>query len=72
MLFLTTALALGMTLTIGDLKNAFCQSDPLRRSRGGVFVEPCEGLGLDAGSLIELIAPVYGLDDAPLALHRTT
>eukprot|EP00959_Pyramimonas_sp_CCMP1952_P246346 5149254-Pyramimonas_sp.AAC.1 len=70
MLFLTMSLALDMDVQIGDLKNAFCQSDPLVRPRGRVFVKPCEGLSLPPGSLIELIAPVYGLDDALLALHR--
>eukprot|EP00959_Pyramimonas_sp_CCMP1952_P370082 7750832-Pyramimonas_sp.AAC.1 len=62
----------GLELYVGDLKNAFCQSNKLSRSRGRIFVEPCEGLDLPAGSLIELLAPVYGLDDAPLALHTTT
>eukprot|EP00959_Pyramimonas_sp_CCMP1952_P401040 8403633-Pyramimonas_sp.AAC.1 len=66
------SLALDMDIQIGDLKNAFCQSDPLVRPRGRVFVEPCEGLSLPPGSLIELTAPVCGLDVAPLALHRTT
>ena len=32
---------------------------------------PCEGLNLPPGSLIQLIAPVYGLNDAPLRWHRT-
>ena len=34
-------------------------------------MEPCEGLDLPSGSLIQLIAPVYGLNDAPLRWHRT-
>ena len=34
-------------------------------------MEPCEGLDLPPGSLIQLIAPVYGLNDAPLRWHRT-
>ena len=60
-----------LTLSIADLKNAFCQSDSLDRSAGPLFVEPCEGLDLPHGSLIQLIAPVYGLNDAPLRWHRT-
>ena len=40
--------------------------------RGGkIYVEPCEGLPLEKGSLIELVAPVYGLNDAPLRWHKT-
>ena len=34
-------------------------------------MEPCEGLDLPSGSLIQLNAPVYGLNDAPLRWHRT-
>ena len=34
-------------------------------------MEPCEGLGLEPGSLIELVAPVHGLNDAPILWHRT-
>ena len=58
-------------LEIADAKNAFCQSDRLVRQKGSIFVEPCEGLGLESGSLIELVAPVYGLNDAPILWHRT-
>ncbi len=58
-------------LEIADAKNAFCQSDRLVRPKGSIFVEPCEGLGLESGSLIELVAPVYGLNDAPILWHRT-
>ena len=60
-----------LTLSIADLKNAFCQSDSQDRSAGLLFVEPCEGLDLPSGSLIQLVAPVYGLNDAPLRWHRT-
>ena len=58
-------------LEIANAKNAFCQSDRLVRPKGSIFVEPCEGLGLESGSLIELIAPVHGLNDAPILWHRT-
>eukprot|EP00959_Pyramimonas_sp_CCMP1952_P388514 8140978-Pyramimonas_sp.AAC.1 len=71
MLFLVVSLMYGLDLYVGDLKNAFCQSDKLQRPRGRVFVEPCDGSRLAPGALIELIAQVYGLDDAPLALQKT-
>ena len=54
-----------------DVKNAFCQSKALKRSRGKIYARPCEGLPLSADLLIEIVAPVYGLDDAPLAWHQT-
>ena len=34
-------------------------------------MEPCEGLELEPGSLIELLVPVYGLMDAPMEWHVT-
>ena len=71
MMFLFLLQLCNLTLSIADLKNAFCQSDSLDRSAGPLFVEPCEGLDLPPGSLIQLIAPVYGLNDAPLRWHRT-
>ncbi|CAE7918121.1 PP5, partial [Symbiodinium sp. KB8] len=54
-----------------DVKNAFCQSDRLRRPNGPRYALPCEGLPLPPGALIEIIAPVYGLDDAPAAWRAT-
>ena len=71
MLTLQVIASLGWTLEVADAKNAFCQSDPLERPKGAIFCEPCEGIGLDSGDLIEIIAPVYGLNDAPLLWHRT-
>ena len=71
MIFLFLLQLCSLTLSIADLKNAFCQSDSLDRSAGPLFVEPCEGLDLPSGSLIQLVAPVYGLNDAPLRWHRT-
>eukprot|EP00959_Pyramimonas_sp_CCMP1952_P457017 9474150-Pyramimonas_sp.AAC.1 len=70
MLYLVASLMNRLAMYIGDVKNAFCQSEPLKRARGRVFVEPCDGVPVPPGLLIELIAPVYGLDDAPLAFHR--
>ena len=61
----------GLNLSISDLKNGFCQSNSLDRSAGPLYVEPCEGLNLPPGSLIQLVSPVHGLNDAPLRWHRT-
>eukprot|EP00959_Pyramimonas_sp_CCMP1952_P174773 3652653-Pyramimonas_sp.AAC.1 len=66
MLTLQAICSLGWTLEVADAKNAFCQSNRLSRPRGQIFCEPCQGLNLAPGELIELIAPVYGLNDAPL------
>ena len=71
MMFLFLMQLCDLALSIADLKNAFCHSDSLDRSAGPLFVEPCEGLDLPPGSLIQLVAPVYGLNDAPLRWHRT-
>ena len=70
-LFLQIALCFGYTITTSDIKNAFCQSRRLKRPRGPILVRPCEGTGLNSDDLIELVAPVYGLDDAPLLWHET-
>ena len=56
MLFFFLVQACDLTLSIADLKNAFCQSNSLDR---------CEGLDLPPESLIQLVARVYGLNDAP-------
>ena len=61
MMFLFLLQLCSLTLSVADLKNAFCQSDSLDRSAAPLFVEPCEGLDLPSGSLIQLVAPVYGL-----------
>ena len=53
----------GLTLSNADLKNEFCQSNSLDRFAGPLYVEPCEGLNLPPGSLIQLVSPVYGLND---------
>ena len=65
MMFLFLMQLCDLTLSIADLKNAFCQSDSLDRSVGHLFVEPCEGLAYSTH------CPVYGLNDAPLRWHRT-
>ena len=71
MLFLQTALNFHMMIAFADVKNAFCQSLPLKRSRGPLYAEPCEGLHLPPGSLICIDVPVYGLDDAPASWRHT-
>ena len=71
MMFLFLLQLCSLTLSIADLMNAFCQSDSLDLSAGPLLVEPCEGLDLPPGSFIQHIAPVYGLNDAPLRWHRT-
>eukprot|EP00959_Pyramimonas_sp_CCMP1952_P454469 9469951-Pyramimonas_sp.AAC.1 len=40
------------------------------RSQGEIFVEPCDGVHLLAGSIARLKVHVYGLDDAPVAWRR--
>ena len=71
MMFFFLLQACDLTLSIADLQKAFCQSDSPDRSAGSLFVEPCEGLDLPRGSLIQLVTPVHGLNDAPLRWHRT-
>lgn len=55
-----------------DIANAFIQGAKLERPKGRLFVEaPPDGLpGLAPGSLIELIRPAYGLNDAPTSWNR--
>eukprot|EP00971_Amphidinium_carterae_P351931 6492342-Amphidinium_carterae.1 len=65
MLFLQMTASMQFTIAVADVKQAFLQSDPLARSKGPVLVEPCEGVPLQPGDLIELRVAVYGLDDAP-------
>ena len=70
-MFLQTSLNHNMMISFGDVKNAFCQSEALRRPRGPLYAEPCQGLHLPAGALIAIDVPVYGLDDAPAAWRTT-
>ena len=71
MTFLQTGANLGHCFAFSDVKNAFCQSDRLRRPNGPLYAVPCEGLPLPPGALIEILVPVYGLDDAPAAWRAT-
>ena len=69
--FLQVLVSHDMEMAVGDCKNAFCQSQRLQRKDGRIYVQPCEGLPLGRDILIELVSPVYGLNDAPLLWHRT-
>ena len=60
-----------MHLLFADVKAAFAQSNPLKRPQGRLFATPCDGTPLEPQDLIELIAPVYGLDDAPIRWYET-
>jgi hypothetical protein len=71
MMFLQVGLNYEMKFGFSDVSNAFCQSNRLRRPRGPLFAEPCEGLNLPPGSLIIIDVPVYGLDDAPASWRAT-
>lgn len=64
---LQVASSSGFRCALGDLKNAFMQSDPLRREQGRLFCkQPTGGLpSLKPGQLFEILAGAYGLGDAP-------
>ncbi len=65
--------SLQLRLHLLDIANAFLQGNKLQRPRGRLFVEiPAGGLpGVEEGSVIELISPVYGLNDAPMCWDKT-
>ena len=62
-----------MEATVGDLKNAFCQSQPLHRPKGRLyFQQPKEGVtGLHPEQIVQIIAGCYGLVDAPLHWRKS-
>ncbi|CAK9011962.1 Retrovirus-related Pol polyprotein from transposon RE2 (Retro element 2) (AtRE2) [Includes: Protease RE2 [Durusdinium trenchii] len=62
-----------MTATVGDLKNAFCQSQPLCRPNGPLyFQQPKEGvIGLRPDQIAQIVAGCYGLVDAPLHWRKS-
>ena len=64
---LQAAASLGLRAAVGDLKNAFMQSDPLRRKEGRLYCrQPRGGFpGLERSQIIEIVAGAYGLGDAP-------
>ena len=63
----------GMKATVGDLKNAFCQSQPLNRPNGRLYFQrPKEGVvGLHPEQIVRIIAGCYGLVDAPLHWRKS-
>ena len=69
--FFQLSLNLNLSVSFADVQQAFCQSEPLNRPQGDLYVQACDGLGIPRDSLIKLIAPVYGLDDAPIRWHCT-
>ena len=69
--FFQLSLNLGLSVSFLDIKNAFCQANKLDRPQGRIFARPCEGIDVPEGCLIEIVAPIYGLDDSPLRWHRT-
>ncbi|CAK9094398.1 Putative transposon Ty5-1 protein YCL074W, partial [Durusdinium trenchii] len=62
-----------MTATVGDLKNAFCQNQPLHRPNGPLyFQQPKEGvIGLHPDQIVQIVAGCYGLVDAPLHWRKS-
>lgn len=64
-LFFQLTLCLGLMVSFADVKSVFCQSNPLVRSQGKLYVEIYHGLGLSIKQLIELLVPVYGLEMPP-------
>ena len=59
--------------SVGDLKNAFCQSQPLKRAEGPLYaMQPKGGIeGLHPEQIIEIVAGCYGLPDAPMHWRRS-
>ena len=54
-------------MQLGDVTGAFLESDDLMRQKGKVYLsQPNGGIpGLEPGQLLEVIKPIYGLNDAP-------
>eukprot|EP00913_Durusdinium_trenchii_P007048 g6630.t1 len=64
---------LRMMATVGDLRNAFCQSKPLVRPNGPLYFQQLkEGVvGLHPEQIVRIINGCYGLIDAPLHWRRS-
>ena len=62
-----------MTSQIADFKNAFCQSEPLKRKEGELFFrQPPEGIkGVHPEQIVQIVNGCYGLVDAPLHWRRS-
>lgn len=67
-MFLQIGANYGFGMAVADMEKAFCQSRPLNRAGGPVYVQPCRGLDLGPDAVIELLVAVYG---APLEFGRT-
>ncbi|CAE7818610.1 RE1 [Symbiodinium sp. CCMP2592] len=59
--------------SVGDLRNAFCQSGLLVRKEGKLYAaQPRGGIpGLHPEQIVEIVAGMYGLGDAPSHWRRT-
>ncbi|CAE7230741.1 RE1, partial [Symbiodinium sp. CCMP2456] len=59
--------------SVGDLKNAFCQSLPLNREGGPIYATLPKGgiAGLHQDQLIQILVGCYGLPDAPMHWRRS-
>ena len=52
-------------LELADVAGAFMEADDLDRDGGPLFLLPPPEAGLPEGSLLEIVKPLYGLNDAP-------
>ena len=70
---LQVAASMRYRASVGDLKNAFCQSSPLKRDKGKLYAsQPKAGIeGLHPEQIVEIVAGCYGLGDAPAHWRRT-
>ena len=70
---LQVAASMRYRASVGDLKNAFCQSSPLKRDNGKLYAsQPKAGIeGLHPEQIVEIVAGCYGLGDAPAHWRRT-
>ena len=70
---LQVAASMRYRASVGDLKNAFCQSSPLKRDNGKLCAsQPKAGIeGLHPEQIVEIVAGCYGLGDAPAHWRRT-
>ena len=61
------------TMHIGDVEAAFLRGEDIKREKGRVLVRvPESGIpGVPKDSIVELLKPVYGLADAPVAWYRS-
>ena len=70
---LQIAASMKYAASVGDLRNAFCQSGPLIRRQGKLYASlPRGGIeGLHEEQLVEVVAGVYGLGDSPQHWRKT-